>query len=111
MAAELLKKKREEIGLNGGLGDLRLIWPWEDPGITDFPGSKACTFALMFAPAIRFAYQFATREDGLLPMALGNMTYWLTVWATVVLLVAPAVTPALRILRSPALVDVRRMIG
>ena len=65
----------------------------------------------MFLPAIRFTYQFATREYGLLPMALGNMTYWSGVWATVVLLAALAVTPALTILRSPALVDVRRMIG
>jgi sulfoxide reductase heme-binding subunit YedZ len=72
---------------------------------------KACTFALMFAPSIRFTYQFATREYGLLPMALGNMTYWSGVWATVILLAALAVTPALTILRSPALVDVRRMIG
>ena len=44
-------------------------------------------------------------------MALGNMTYWSGVWATVILLMALAVTPALTILRWPALVDVRRMIG
>ena len=61
----------------------------------------------MFLPAIRFTYQFATREYGLLPMALGNMTYWSGVWATVILLAALAVTPALTILRWPALVDVR----
>jgi methionine sulfoxide reductase heme-binding subunit len=72
---------------------------------------KACTFVLMFLPAIRFTYQFATREYGILPMALGNMTYWSGVWATDILLAALAVTPAMRILRSPALVDVRRMIG
>src|SRR5436190_24213206 len=33
------------------------------------------------------------------------------VWATVILLVALAVTPAVTIFRSPALIDVRRMIG
>ncbi len=89
---------------------MRLIWPWQDRN-RKFSVLKACTFALMFLPAIRFTYQFATREYGLLPMALGNMTYWSGVWATVILLAALAVTPALKILRSPALVDVRRMIG
>jgi sulfoxide reductase heme-binding subunit YedZ len=39
------------------------------------------------------------------------MTYWSGVWATAVLLMALAVTPALTILRWPALVDVRRMVG
>ncbi|HLK81754.1 MAG TPA: ferric reductase-like transmembrane domain-containing protein [Xanthobacteraceae bacterium] len=62
-------------------------------------------------PAIRFAYQFATGEYGILPIAYGGMTYWSGVWATAILLMALAVTPALTILRWPALVDVRRMIG
>jgi sulfoxide reductase heme-binding subunit YedZ len=39
------------------------------------------------------------------------MTYWSGVWATVILLMALAVTPAMTILRWHALVDVRRMIG
>jgi sulfoxide reductase heme-binding subunit YedZ len=39
------------------------------------------------------------------------MTFWSGVWATAVLLLALSVTPALTILRWPALVDVRRMIG
>jgi sulfoxide reductase heme-binding subunit YedZ len=39
------------------------------------------------------------------------MTYWSGVWATGVLLMALAVTPALTILRWPGLVDVRRMLG
>src|SRR5262245_9706872 len=56
-------------------------------------------------------YHFATNEYGILPIALGNLTYWSGVWATVVLLAALAVTPALTVLRWPALVDVRRMIG
>jgi methionine sulfoxide reductase heme-binding subunit len=89
---------------------LRLIWPWQDRN-RGFSLLKACTFALMFLPAIRFTYQFASREYGLLPMALGNMTYWSGVWATVILLAALAVTPALTILRWPVLVDLRRMIG
>jgi sulfoxide reductase heme-binding subunit YedZ len=62
-------------------------------------------------PAIRFTYQFATGEYGFLPIALGNMTYWSGVWATVILLMALAVTPALTIFRWRVLIDVRRMIG
>ena len=66
---------------------------------------------LVLLPAIRFAYQFATGEFGILPIAFGNLTYWSGVWATVVLLAALAVTPALTIFRWRVLVDVRRMIG
>ena len=39
------------------------------------------------------------------------MTDWSGVWATVVLLAALTVTPALAVFRWHALVDVRRMIG
>ncbi len=89
---------------------MRLIWPWQDRN-RRFSWLKASTFALILLPAIRFAYQFATGEYGTLPIALGGMTYWSGVWATAILLMALAVTPALTILRWPALVDVRRMIG
>jgi sulfoxide reductase heme-binding subunit YedZ len=65
----------------------------------------------MLFPAIRFVYQVGTGEYGILPIALGGMTYWSGVWATAILLMTLAVTPALTILRWPALVDVRRMIG
>jgi sulfoxide reductase heme-binding subunit YedZ len=65
----------------------------------------------MLLPAIRMAYQFGTGEYGILPMSLGGLTYWSGVWATAILLMALAVTPALTIFRWPALVDVRRMIG
>ena len=68
-------------------------------------------FALVLVPAVRIAYHFAAGEYGHLPIALGNLTYWSGVWATVVLLMALAVTPALTILRWGALIDVRRMIG
>jgi methionine sulfoxide reductase heme-binding subunit len=44
-------------------------------------------------------------------IALPALTYWSGVWATVILLMALAVTPAAAILRWPALTDVRRMIG
>jgi sulfoxide reductase heme-binding subunit YedZ len=62
-------------------------------------------------PGIRLTYQTATGEFGLLAMAYGGLTYWSGVWATVVLLMALAVTPIIRVFRWPALVDVRRMIG
>ena len=65
----------------------------------------------MLFPAIRIAYLFGTGEYGILPMSLGGLTFWSGVWATAILLMALAVTPALTILRWPALVDVRRMIG
>jgi sulfoxide reductase heme-binding subunit YedZ len=91
-------------------GDVRLIWPWQDR-TRRFSWLKASAFALVLLPAIRFAYQFGTGEYGILPLAFGGLTYWTGVWATVVLLMALAVTPALTILRWYALIDVRRMIG
>ena len=89
---------------------MRLIWPWQDRN-RRFSWLKAAAFALVLLPAIRFTYQFATGDYGILPIAYGGMTYWSGVWATALLLMALAVTPALAILRWPALVDVRRMIG
>jgi sulfoxide reductase heme-binding subunit YedZ len=89
---------------------VRLIWPWQDRN-RRFSWLKASAFALVVLPAIRFAYQFANGEYGMLPIAFGNMTYWSGVWATVILLMALAVTPALAISRWHVLVDVRRMIG
>jgi methionine sulfoxide reductase heme-binding subunit len=89
---------------------VQLIWPWQDRQ-RKFSWLKAAAFGLVLLPAIRFTYQFATREYGYLPIAFGNMTYWSGVWATVILLMALAVTPAMTILRWHALVDVRRMIG
>jgi methionine sulfoxide reductase heme-binding subunit len=65
----------------------------------------------MVLPAARFTYQVATGDYGIFPIALGGMVYWSGVWATVILLMALAVTPALTILRWRALIDVRRMIG
>jgi sulfoxide reductase heme-binding subunit YedZ len=65
----------------------------------------------MLFPAIRSAYLFGIGDYGILAVALGGLTYWSGVWATVILLTALAVTPAAAIFRWPALVDVRRMIG
>ena len=89
---------------------MRLIWPWQDRQ-RRFSWLKASAFALVMLPGIRLTYQTATGEFGLLAMAYGGLTYWSGVWATVVLLMALAVTPIIRVFRWPALVDVRRMIG
>ena len=88
---------------------MHLIWPWQDRK-RRFSWLKASTFALMFVPAVRTFYQAGTGEYGI-SLSLGGLTYWSGVWATAILLMALAVTPALTILRWPALVDVRRMIG
>jgi sulfoxide reductase heme-binding subunit YedZ len=105
----LCSTDREEIDLIGG-SDLRLIWPWQDRN-RRFSWLKASTFALILFPAIRFVYDVGTGEYGIFPIAFGNMTYWSGVWATAILLMALAVTPALTIFRWHALIDVRRMIG
>jgi sulfoxide reductase heme-binding subunit YedZ len=89
---------------------VRWIWPWQDRD-RRFSGLKASAFALVLLPAVRFTVQFAAGDYGYLPIAFGNLTYWSGVWATVILLLALAVTPALAILRWRVLVDVRRMIG
>ena len=84
------------------------IWPWLDRQ-RRFSWLKAGTFALMFAPAIWLIHQVAAGEFG--PVPLGGMTYWSGVWATALLLLALAITPALTLLRWGRLVIVRRMIG
>jgi methionine sulfoxide reductase heme-binding subunit len=89
---------------------LRFIWPWQDRS-RRFSWLKASAFALVLAPGLRMSSELATGDYGMLPMAYGGLVYWTGVWATVVLLMALAVTPALTILRWPALIDVRRMIG
>jgi methionine sulfoxide reductase heme-binding subunit len=94
---------------NGGSA-MRLIWPWQDRQ-RRFSWLKASAFMLVLLPGIRLTYQTATGEFGLLAMAYGGLTYWSGVWATVVLLMALAVTPIIVVFRWPALIDVRRMIG
>jgi methionine sulfoxide reductase heme-binding subunit len=90
---------------------VRLVWPWQDRK-GRFSWLKGVTFALMVGIAARFFYQsYGAHDYGMFPIAFGGMTFWSGVWATVILLAALAVTPAAKILRWPALVDVRRMIG
>ena len=89
---------------------LQLIWPWQDRR-RRFSWLKASTFALMLYPALRTAYLVGAGDYGSLAVAFGSLTYWSGVWATVVLLMALAITPAARIFRRPALIDVRRMVG
>jgi sulfoxide reductase heme-binding subunit YedZ len=63
----------------------------------------------MFAPAIWLIDQLRTGEFG--PVPMGGLTYWSGLWATALLLLALAITPAVSILRSGRLTIVRRMIG
>jgi sulfoxide reductase heme-binding subunit YedZ len=63
----------------------------------------------MFVPAIWLVYQVGTEQFG--PVPLGGMTYWSGLWATAILLLALAITPALTIFRWRQLIIVRRMIG
>jgi sulfoxide reductase heme-binding subunit YedZ len=66
----------------------------------------------MLLPVMRSTYLVGIGDYGTdLPVVLGGLTYWSGVWATVILLMALAVTPAATIFRWPALIDVRRMIG
>jgi methionine sulfoxide reductase heme-binding subunit len=90
---------------------MEFIWPWQNRD-RRFSRLKATTFTLMLWPAIRTTYLVGAGDYGsALPVALPALTYWSGVWATVILLMALAVTPAAAILRWPALADVRRMIG
>ncbi len=85
-------------------------WPWQDRK-GRFSWLKAATLALMILPALHTAYDARAGEYGMFPIALGGLTFWSGVWATVMLLAALAVSPAVALFRLPALVDVRRMIG
>jgi len=63
----------------------------------------------MFAPAIWLVYQVGTNQFG--PAPIGGLTYWSGLWATALLLLALAITPALTIFRWNRLIVVRRMVG
>jgi sulfoxide reductase heme-binding subunit YedZ len=63
----------------------------------------------MVLPAIWLLYQVGAGQFG--PVPLGGMTYWSGVWATAILLLALAITPALTIFRWSELIVMRRMIG
>jgi len=87
---------------------LQLIAPWQDRN-GSFSWLKAGTLVLMFAPAIWLLDQIMTEQFG--PVPLGGMTYWSGLWATALLMLALAITPALTISRWGQLIIVRRMIG
>jgi methionine sulfoxide reductase heme-binding subunit len=90
---------------------VRWVWPWQDRN-RRFSWLKAGAFALVLLPAARNAWLIGSGEYGTVaPIVLNGLTYWSGVWATAVLLMALAVTPAAVIFRWPALVEVRRMIG
>jgi sulfoxide reductase heme-binding subunit YedZ len=98
------------MGQPGGAATLQLIWPWQDRQ-RRFSVLKAGVFALMFVPAIRLVEEYATGQYGFYPMAVGGLIFWTGVWATAILLMALAITPAQKIFRWGALIDVRRMVG
>ena len=79
---------------------MQLIWPWQDRS-RRFSWLKASMFALVLFPGIRFIWQVYVGDFGMLAMAIGGMLYWSGVWATVLLLMALAVTPALRSCAGP----------
>jgi sulfoxide reductase heme-binding subunit YedZ len=87
---------------------LHVAWPWQD-GKRGFSWLKASAFALMFVPAIWLVHQVWAEQFG--PVPLGGMTYWSGLWATALLLLALAITPALTIFGWRQLIIVRRMIG
>jgi sulfoxide reductase heme-binding subunit YedZ len=87
---------------------LHVVWPWQD-GKRGFSWLKAGAFALMFVPAIWIVHQVWTEQFG--PVPLGGMTYWSGLWATALLLLALAITPAIAIFGWRQLIIVRRMIG
>ena len=87
---------------------MQLIWPWQDRD-NGFSWLKAVTFALMFVPPVWLVYQVEAQQFG--PVPLGGMTYWSGLWATLLLLVALAITPMMTILHWGRLILVRRMIG
>jgi sulfoxide reductase heme-binding subunit YedZ len=103
-------RSRVQDNLPDGAAAVKLAWPWQDRQ-RRFSALKAAVFALMFAPAGWLAYQLGDGEFGIYPLWLGGVTYWSGVWATAVLLLALAVTPALTILNWRSLIAVRRMIG
>ena len=61
----------------------------------------------MFVPAAWLLYQIAAEQFG--PVPLGGMTYWSGLWATALLMLALAITPAQTIFRWGRLIIVRRI--
>jgi sulfoxide reductase heme-binding subunit YedZ len=86
---------------------VRVIFPWNDR--RGFSPLKASAFALMFVPGLWLIHHLWTGEFG--PLPRGPLVYWSGVWAMAVLLLALAVTPAMKLFRWKRLMLVRRMIG
>ena len=85
-----------------------MIFPWQDRN-RRFSPLKAVTLALMFVPGIWMIRDYVAEEFGFDPF--GGLTYWSGYWATVVLLLSLAVTPAGTLFGWRRLIIVRRMIG
>ncbi|MQT14463.1 sulfite oxidase heme-binding subunit YedZ [Segnochrobactrum spirostomi] len=91
--------------------------PWLDRG-GSFSPFKTLVFVLLFLPGLDAAYGLATSVSMPGGGALLSQARPLTIalhevgdWAIRLLLIALAITPMMRILRRPRLLQVRRMIG
>ena len=87
---------------------MRLVWPLQDRD-QGFSWLKGCSLTLMFVPALWLINQIVMEQFG--PVPLGGMTYWSALIALAFLLLALAITPAVKIFGWGRLIIVRRMIG
>lgn len=85
-----------------------MTMPWRDRA-GRFSALKAAVFAALFAPALWVAWQW--QADMLGPRTLTEAIHQIGLWATRLLLVALAVTPARSLFRWPEAMTLRRMIG
>ena len=86
----------------------RLPLPWRSRR-GDFSPLKAAALVLVLLPGLSMLSNWAGGAYG--PMPVHGLLYWSGVWATALLLLALAVTPASRILDWRGLIAIRRMIG
>ncbi len=82
--------------------------PWRDRA-GRFSALKLAVFVALFAPALWVAWQW---QEGMLgPRTLNEAIHQIGLWATRLLLVALAVTPARSLFRWPEAMQLRRMTG
>jgi sulfoxide reductase heme-binding subunit YedZ len=86
----------------------RIQFPWRDRR-GRFSRLKAITLTLLLIPGLWLAWEQVTGDVGPLPLVF--LIYHSGVWATWLLLLSLAVTPARHLLGWGQLITVRRMIG
>jgi methionine sulfoxide reductase heme-binding subunit len=82
--------------------------PWRDRR-GRVSGLRCATLAAVALPAVWMIYDWRSGAFG--PLPLIGLVYWSGIWATLLLLLTLAVTPARRILHMAALADIRRIVG